>query len=66
MYNSALATAERLVERNFDRNADYYYQQYMLEKNKFNFTSEFEKSKKQTKHNWLNIKEISENIDIFL
>lgn len=66
MYNSALATAERLVERNFDRNADYYYQQYMLEKNKFNFTSEFEKkSKKQTKHNWLNIKEISENIDIF-
>jgi hypothetical protein len=66
MYNSALAAAERLVERNFDRNADYYYQQYMLEKNKFNFTSEFEKkSKKQTKHNWLNIKEISENIDIF-
>lgn len=66
MYNSALAAAERLVERNFDRNADYYYQQYILERNKFNFTSEFEKkSKKQTKHNWLNIKEISDNIDIF-
>ena len=66
MYNSAIATAERLVERNYDRNSDYYYQQYMLEKNKFNFTSEFEKkSKKQAKHNWFNIKEISDNIDIF-
>jgi hypothetical protein len=66
MYNSALSNAERLVERNFNRNADYYYQQYQLEKSKFNFTSEFEKkSKKQSKVSLFNIKEISDNLDIF-
>lgn len=66
MYNSALANAERLVERNFNRNADYYYQQFQLEKSKFNFTSEFEKkSKKQSKISIFNIKEISDNLDIF-
>lgn len=66
MYNSALANAERLVERNFNRNADYYYQQYQLEKSKFNFTSEFEKkSKKQSKIGIFNIKEISDKLDIF-
>ncbi len=66
MYNSALANSERLIERNFNRNADYYYQQYQLEKSKFNFTSEFEKkSKKQSKISIFNIKEISDSIDIF-
>lgn len=66
MYNSALSNAERLVERNFNRNADYYYQQYQLERSKFNFTSEFEKkSKKQSKVSLFNIKEISDNLDIF-
>ncbi len=66
MYNSAIANADRLIHRNYNRNSEYYFQQFLTEKNKFNFTSEFEKkSKKQTKHNWLNIKEISDNIDIF-
>lgn len=66
MYNSALANSERLIERNFNRNADYYYQQYLLEKSKFNFTSEFEKkSKKQSKISIFNIKEISDSMDIF-
>ncbi|MEZ4908661.1 MAG: hypothetical protein R2771_13705 [Saprospiraceae bacterium] len=66
MYNSALSNADRLLERNFNRDANYYYQVFALEQKKFNFTSEFEKkSKKNIKHNWLNIKDISDNLDVF-
>lgn len=66
MFNSALSSAENLQQHNLNRDADYYYQRYNIERQKFNFSTEFEKkSKKQIKHNWLNLKEISDNLDIF-
>lgn len=66
LYNSVLTTAERLSKRHIDRNSDYYYYLYGFEKNKFNLTSEFEKkSKKKKKFNWLNIAEMSDNLDVF-
>ena len=66
LYNSVLATADRLSLRHIDRNSDYYYYLYVFEKNKFNLTSEFEKkSKKKQKYNWLNLDKIGENLDVF-
>ena len=66
MYNSTLSAAERLSERHLNRNSEYYHQQFILEKKRFNFTTEYEKkSKKKSKYNILNIKEISDNIDVY-
>lgn len=66
LYNSVLSTANRLSNRHVDRNSDFYYHQYVFEKNKFNLTSEFDKkSKKKIKYTKLNIGEMSENLDVF-
>ncbi len=66
MYNSVLATAKRLSDRHIDRNAEYYYHQFVLEKNRFNLSSEFEKkTKKKSEHTHLNIGEMNDNLDVF-
>jgi hypothetical protein len=66
MFSSTLSAAERLSERHFNRNSEYYHQLFMLEKKRFNLTTEYEKkSKKKSRYNILNIKEISDNIDVY-
>lgn len=66
LYNSVLKTTERLSERHLERNANYYFHQYMAEKHRFNLTSEFEKkSASKTKLQFYNIQDINKNLDYF-
>ncbi len=66
LYNSVLGTAKRLSDRHIDRNAEYYYYLFILEKNMFYLSTEFEKkTKKKLAHTQLNIAEMSENLDVF-
>ncbi|WP_235293691.1 outer membrane protein assembly factor BamD [Portibacter lacus] len=66
LYNSVLKTTERLSERHLERNATYYFYQYMAEKHRFNLTSEFEKkSASKTKIQFYNIQDINDNLDYF-
>lgn len=66
LYNSVLKTTERLSDRHLERNANYYFYQYMAEKNRFNLTSEFEKkSASKSKLQFYNIQEINDNLDYF-
>ncbi len=66
LYNSVLKTTERLSERHLERNANYYFYQYMAEKHRFNLTSEFEKkSASKTKIQFYNIQDINDNLDYF-
>lgn len=66
LYNSVLKTTERLSETHLERNANYYFYQYMAEKHRFNLTSEFEKkSASKTKIQFYNIQDINDNLDYF-
>ncbi len=66
LYNSVLKTTERLSDRHLERNANYYFYQYMAEKHRFNLTSEFEKkSASKTKLQFYNIQDINDNLDYF-
>ncbi len=66
LYNSVLKTTERLSDRHLERNANYYFYQYMAEKHRFNLTSEFEKkSASKTKIQFYNIQDINDNLDYF-
>ncbi|WP_235298361.1 outer membrane protein assembly factor BamD [Portibacter marinus] len=66
LYNSVLKTTERLSERHLERNANYYFYQYMAEKHRFNLTSEFEKkSASKSKIQFYNIQDINDNLDYF-
>ncbi len=66
LYNSVLGTAKRLSDRHIDRNAEYYYYLFILERNRFNLSTEYEKkTKKKSAYTHLNIGEMSENLDVF-
>lgn len=66
LYNSVLKTTERLSDRHLERNANYYFYQYMAEKHRFNLTSEFEKkSASKSKLQFYNIQDINNNLDYF-
>ena len=66
LYNSVLKTTERLSDRHLERNANYYFYQYMAEKHRFNLTSEFEKkSASKSKIQLYNIQDINDNLDYF-
>lgn len=66
LHNTVLKTTKRLSERHVERNANYYFYQYMAEKHRFNLTSEFEKkSASKSKLNFYNVQEINDNLDYF-
>jgi len=66
LYNSILDKSKRYSEQSFSKTSDFYFEQFQLQKNIFNLTSEFErkaKSKKNLKD--FNVAEISQNLDLF-
>ncbi len=64
LYSSSLNKAFRLSERNLEKSGDYYYQQYKLQKNIFNLTTDFERKINPIDKDE-NIESINENLDVF-
>ena len=66
MYNNILIKSKRYSEQSFSKTSDFYVEQFHLQKNIFNLTSEFErKAKSKQSISDFNIPEISYNLDLF-
>ncbi len=66
LYNSILERSRRFTEQSFSKTSDFYFEQFNLQKNIFNLTTEFErKAKSKKKISDFNVVEISSNLDLF-
>lgn len=66
VYDKAVSTAHKWMDKHKLRNSEYYLQRYKLENNIFKLTSEFEKKTKIKKnHEHLDILEINDQLDYF-
>jgi hypothetical protein len=66
MYNNILVKSKRYSEQSFSKTSDFYVEQFHLQKNIFNLTSEDErKAKSKENLSDFNIAEISYNLDLF-
>lgn len=66
LYNSITNKIKRYNEIQLEKSSDYFYYRYYDERNIFNLKSEYEKeSKKADLQKEINIREISDNLDLF-